>query len=162
MSALAARALKDKAHLVGLAGLFLLGLLSFVVVRALLVPRDFGELGHFRRGALADNQARTLVHAGRDACAACHTEEAAALAGGRHAGVGCEAGHGPLAAHADDPEAARAARPDGREICLRCHTANTAKPLGFPQIAIADHDPEGTCTECHAAHHPTGEQGATP
>ena len=154
--------LKDKEHLVALVGLFLAGLLVFLIARALFVPRDFGVLGHFRFGALADNQARPLVYAGHAACEMCHVEQAAAHQAGKHRGVSCEACHGPLAAHAEDPGAAAGVRPNGREVCLTCHRANTAKPKAFPQIEVKDHSPSGACTECHVAHRPETAPGAKP
>ncbi len=134
--------LKDKEHLVALGGLFVAGLMVFAVVRAALVPRDFGLYGHFRAGALADNRQRPLVYAGHATCEACHSDVAAVHDQGRHAGVSCEACHGPLAAHADAPDKVKGRRPDGRQLCLGCHAANAAKPKSFPQI-VAPHRPEG-------------------
>ena len=45
-------------HLVRVAGLFLAGVVVFVVLQALLIPEGFGLYGHYRAGALADNRAR--------------------------------------------------------------------------------------------------------
>jgi hypothetical protein len=162
MLSLKAGILKDKEHLVALAGLFLAGLLAFLVTRALLVPRDFGVLGHFRLGALADNQARPLVYGGRESCEGCHTDEAAVHKSGKHLGVSCEACHGPLAAHAEDPGAAQGRRPNGRDLCLTCHTANAAKPRAFPQINVKEHSESGACVECHAPHRPESAPGVKP
>jgi hypothetical protein len=118
------------------------------------VPSDFGVYGHYRAGALADNRARPLVHAGRAACAACHAERAGEIGKGKHASVGCESCHGPLAAHAADAQAHEAPRPEGRLLCLTCHRVNVGRPAAFPQVDPREHAPDGACTDCHSAHDP--------
>jgi len=152
-----ARLFQDKEHLLRVAGLFTVGVVAFLILQAVLVPKDFGVYGHFRAGALADNEKRPLDFAGRAACGECHIDEAGAIKGGKHAGVGCEACHGPLARHAEDASAQKAERPDGRMLCLRCHAANVAKPAAFPQVEPPEHSAEGSCLECHPAHSPALE-----
>lgn len=153
--------LENKEHLVRMAGLFAAGLVVFLVMQALLVPEGFGVYGHFRAGALEDNRKRALTYAGRASCSECHSDEAARVGGGKHASVGCESCHGPLAPHAEDASAQKAERPDGRTLCLRCHTANVAKPGRFPQVLPKEHSPESPCIECHPAHSPDlGEESA--
>ncbi len=151
-----------KGHLVRVAALFAAGIVVFLVMRAVLVPKGFGLYGHYRAGALDDNRARTLVHAGRAACLDCHADQAAALKGGRHARVRCEACHGPLGRHAADPMGQKAVKPDSRVLCARCHQANVARPARFPQIEVADHAGGEACTSCHQTHDPLGEAGQTP
>ena len=41
-----------KEHLLRVAGLFVAGVLAFLVLQAFLVPRGFGVYGHYRAGAL--------------------------------------------------------------------------------------------------------------
>jgi hypothetical protein len=144
----------DFDHLVRMAALFAAGVTLFVAARAVLIPHDFGVYGHYRASALADNRADPLVHAGRGACLACHAEPAQALGAGVHHAIGCEACHGPLARHAAAPKESRAGKPDGRTLCLRCHARNETRPATFPQVDAAEHAPEGTCVDCHAAHSP--------
>lgn len=146
--------LKDSEHLIRVAGLFLVGLLLFLVLQALLVPEGFGVYGHFRSGALADNRARPLSFAGHAACEECHSDVAAARKGGKHAAVGCEACHGPLARHAEDPGTAKAARPDPRKLCIVCHSVNVAKPARFRQVEPREHSGGESCLTCHTAHNP--------
>ncbi|MCG3193106.1 MAG: hypothetical protein DIJKHBIC_02356 [Thermoanaerobaculia bacterium] len=145
--------MKNKVHLFRMAGLFVVGFLVFAGARAVFVPEGFGVYGHYRAGALEDNRAFPLVHAGRAACAGCHGDEPEALKASRHAKVGCEACHGALAVHADDPAKLTPKKPDAKTLCLVCHMANVAKPSGFKQISPEDH-PEGVCTECHDPHSP--------
>ena len=146
--------LASKEHLVRLAGLFAGAFLLFVLVRAALVPEGFGRLGHYRPGALADVAARPVVFAGRAACGDCHEDVAGKLHGGKHAGVGCEACHGPHAKHAADPVSVQAVKPDPKALCPVCHAANAAKPVKFPQVDVKEHADGASCTECHDPHHP--------
>jgi hypothetical protein len=151
-------------HLFRVAGLVLLGLLAFGVLRSALVPAGFGRYGHYRAGALDDARARPLAFAGRAACMECHSDAADAAKGSGHARVHCEACHGALAAHASDPTAHKAVRPDPLVVCVRCHQANVARPASFPQKDKAEHSGDEPCTTCHVAHHPAmgGEEAKKP
>ncbi len=154
---------RHKGHLLRVAGLFLGGLLAFLVLQAALVPKDFGVYGHYRAGALQDVRERPLVHAGRAACVECHTEAAEAARGGRHERIRCEACHGPLGDHAQDPSAHPGVKPDPRVLCARCHETNAARPAGFPQVDTREHAGGEACASCHAAHDPLGDaKGKTP
>jgi len=145
---------RHKEHLFRMAVLFLGGTLLFIIVRAFMVPSDFGLYGHFRAGALDDNRARPVQYAGRTVCADCHADVVESRVGGKHEGVGCEACHGALAAHAEGRMEEKPTLPDPRATCLRCHEHNVTRPAWFPQIVTADHSPEGACTECHMPHNP--------
>jgi hypothetical protein len=145
---------KEAAHLVRLAAVFGAALVIFLAVRQQVVPADFGKYGHFRPAALDQNRDRPLVHAGREACELCHTEQLEVLKGGKHARIGCEACHGPQAKHADDPTAVKPVRPDTRVLCARCHEANLAKPKGFPQVVSQEHSGGEDCKSCHVPHRP--------
>jgi hypothetical protein len=141
-------------HLIRVAGLFLAGGLTFLVLKALLAPEGFGVHGHYRAGAIEENRVRPVAFAGRAACVECHSDVPEARTGGRHAAVRCEACHGPLAGHAGDPAESGAARPDGTALCARCHAANVARSARFPQVEVKDHAGDEACTTCHAAHDP--------
>lgn len=141
-------------HLMRVVLLFAAGLLVFLGLKAALVPKGFGVYGHYRAGALDDNRARPVAFAGRTACGDCHDDKPPVLAKGRHATVGCEACHGPLAAHIEDSEAPKPVRPPVPGLCLRCHGKTTGRPAAFPQIVPADHAGDTRCTECHSPHDP--------
>jgi hypothetical protein len=145
---------KDKEHLVRFAALLAGGAILFLLMRAALVPKGFGEYGHYRSGALVDVAVQPISFAGRAACADCHGDMADKLHGGKHAGVGCEACHGPLANHAEDPAKAKAVKPEPRALCPVCHMQNAAKPKGFPQVNVKDHAEGASCKDCHDPHHP--------
>jgi hypothetical protein len=146
--------LKDREHLVRMAGLFVAGLVLFLIARTVLVPKDFHELGHFRTGALADNMARPVAFAGRDACESCHPDVVDARKGSRHATIACEACHGAQAKHAEDPQKLKPARPDPRKLCLACHQKDMAKPKTFKQVNPQEHMGFEPCVSCHEPHHP--------
>jgi len=145
---------RDFEHLVRVAGLFVVGLIVFVAARAMFVPSDFGQYGHFRTGAIEDSRAREPVFAGRAACLECHDDAAAAAEGSAHSRVHCEACHGALGAHAADPVAMVPERPDAATICLRCHRAGEAKPDWFAQVEPEEHAAGEACNACHVPHHP--------
>ena len=146
--------MKEGRHLFRAALLFVAGIAAFLVIRGFMVPKDFGVLGHYRLGALADAAARPVSFAGRAACEECHSDVVDARKGSKHAGVNCEACHGPLAAHAADPTTAKPALPDSKTICLVCHLTNVARPAKFPQVDPKDHGDGGACGSCHKPHHP--------
>jgi hypothetical protein len=151
------RFFKDKEHLVRMAALFAAGFVLFLIVQAIFIPKGFGVYGHYRAGALADNRARPIVFAGRAACGECHTDQRDELKGGKHSGVGCEACHGALAKHAEDPSALKPVKPDVNTVCLTCHVANVAKPRKFPKIEVKTHFEGNPCGGCHSPHAPDKE-----
>ena len=146
-------AFKDAGHLFRVAAVFLLGTLLFLVVRGFLVPRSFGQYGHYRGDALSDLAARPVNYAGHQACETCHADVLDKKKAGRHAGVNCEACHGPLARHAGDPSETPP-KLDTAVLCAKCHEANAAKPKSFPQVATADHSSGLPCDTCHQPHTP--------
>ena len=145
---------RDVEHLVRLVFLFILAIGCFAVVRAWLVPADFGKFGHYRAGALDDIRARPASFAGRSVCVDCHSDVEEARKGGAHAGIGCEACHGPLAAHAADPTSTPPVKPDAKALCPVCHEHNAAKPERFQQVDTKAHAEGASCVECHKAHAP--------
>lgn len=142
------------AHLLRLAAVFVAAIAAFVLVRWLLVPADYGELGPYRTAAITMNQAHPVVFAGQAACVDCHSDVGETRKGNAHERIGCESCHGANARHAANPEITPA-RPDPRATCAICHTPNAAKPSGFKTVVFDDHAGAGVaCTECHQAHAP--------
>jgi hypothetical protein len=131
-----------------------LALVAFVALRAALVPRSFGEYGHYRGDAIAEIASRPVAYAGSQACEACHSDVVEQKKLGKHVVVACETCHGALARHVDDPGSVQPAKLDTAVVCSRCHEANSAKPPAFPQVATAEHSGGLACDTCHQPHRP--------
>jgi uncharacterized CHY-type Zn-finger protein len=145
---------RDSAHLIRPALVLLAGLGIFLVLRAGIVPKDFGKYGHYRAGALGMVSALPISYAGHGQCILCHDQEAKVHGGGKHATVACEACHGALAKHADDPTTNVPKLPDVANLCRRCHEKDSAKPKGFPQVDTVAHSQGMVCNNCHQPHNP--------
>jgi cytochrome c553 len=146
--------IRDSGHLIRPAVVLLAGLGLFMVIRGAVVPKGFGQYGHFRPGALAAIRQHPVAYAGQAACVLCHDEEGKVRASGKHAHVACETCHGPLAKHADDPGANVPKLPTVATLCVRCHERDTAKPKTFPQVVSIEHSSGMACNECHKPHNP--------
>lgn len=149
--------MKDYRHLVRAGILALSVVAAFLVARKLMVPADFGKLGHYRAGALDEIAGISPKFADAKSCAKCHGKQSAARAANAHRGMSCQSCHGPLAAHVADPRGANPGKPAAggtREFCGRCHYANQSRPRNFPQVDPASHNPGVVCKECHDSHAP--------
>ncbi len=153
---------KDAEHLFRVALVFAAGALAFVVVRAILVPKSFGEYGHYRGTAIAEIAAQPVVFAGHESCETCHPEVPAVKNKGKHAKVNCEACHGALAKHAEDPGTVEPAKLETAVLCVKCHSKNGAKPEGFPQVDAKEHSAGLACDTCHKPHSPVIGAGGKP
>lgn len=145
---------KDIEHLIRLAVVILVLLLVFAALRLAVVPRSFGQYGHYRGDAIPETAAHPIAFAGHEACEACHSDIAEQKSQGKHVVVACEACHGAQAKHAEDPGTVKPAKLDTAVVCARCHEANSAKPKGFPQVVTADHSAGLACDTCHQPHKP--------
>ena len=145
--------MKDAGHLLRFAFLFVLAFAIFLVVRHFVVPRSFGQYGHYRGAAIAEIAARPVKFAGHDTCETCHADILDAKKTGKHANVNCEACHGALAKHADDPSI-MPPKLDTAVLCVRCHAASAAKPKDFPQVDADQHSSGVPCETCHKPHDP--------
>jgi Cytochrome c554 and c-prime len=152
---------KDIEHLIRLAAVIAIALVAFVILRAAVVPHSFGQYGHYRGDAITEIASRPVAFAGHDTCEACHSDVVDQKKLGKHVVVACEACHGPLAKHADDPGSVQPKKLDTAVVCARCHEANAAKPKGFPQVATADHSAGLACDTCHQPHRPKIEPEKT-
>jgi uncharacterized CHY-type Zn-finger protein len=152
---------KDTGHLFRFAGLFVLAFLVFLVVRHYVVPKSFGQYGHYRGAAIGEIAAHPAKYAGHETCESCHAEVLDVKKNGKHAHVNCEACHGALEKHAEDPASVTPVLPDTAVLCARCHTASAAKPKDFPQVDPAEHANGVPCQTCHNPHSPAIDAGGT-
>lgn len=148
------RFVRDASHLLRLVVVFIAALGAFMLLRQAVIPKAFGQYGHYRPGALESIRQRPVFFAGQDACIACHDDQAKARSSGRHARVACEACHGPQAQHANDPSALKPQLPEVLTLCRRCHEKDAAKPRSFPQVVTAEHMGDVACNSCHQPHNP--------
>ena len=144
---------EDSGHLIRPALVLLAAVAVFLVIRAVVAPKAFGQYGHYRPAALGLARQREPAYAGQQTCVMCHDEQATARGKGKHAHVACEACHGPLAAHANDPSS-KPKLPDVADLCRRCHEKDSAKPRWFPQVNTAEHSQGMACNNCHQPHNP--------
>jgi hypothetical protein len=128
--------------------------IAFIVVRWVLKPDSFYEYGHYRGKALSELSAREPTYVPRKACAECHDEQASQNAAGPHLHISCQTCHGPGNKHIAEPTTSNIIKPKPKDICLRCHLANKARPARFPQID-ADHGDGASCETCHSIHNPS-------
>jgi hypothetical protein len=145
---------KDIEHLIRLALVMAIAVVAFIFVRAAVIPRSFGQYGHYRADAIAEIAARPIAFAGHQVCEGCHTEVVDQKKLGKHTVVPCEACHGALSNHAEDPGSVTPPKLDTAVLCARCHEANSAKPKTFPQVVTADHSGGIACDTCHQPHKP--------
>jgi len=144
---------KDAGHLIRLALLLVLAIVAFLGLRQLVIPANFGQYGHFRPASLEEVRSLPIRHAGRAACEQCHTDVVETKQAGKHVIVACEACHGPLAKHAEDPTI-KPVLPNTAVLCARCHEFNSARPKGFPQVKTQEHAGGEPCKTCHQPHKP--------
>jgi hypothetical protein len=127
---------------------------ALLAARHFLRPATFGQRGHYRAAAVDAIVALPVRYAGREACAACHTETVALHRNARHQTVSCEVCHGPAAAHTEAPSDVRLSAPRERGYCPLCHGYDPSRPTGFPQIDPVAHNPLKPCITCHNPHQP--------
>lgn len=96
-----------------------------------------------------------LSYTASSTCGACHEPEHSALVLAAHRDIGCQSCHGALLEHAEAGDQATSQQVPVRvptdEVCLRCHTAATGRPMGFRQILPGQHY-VAECLECHDPH----------
>ncbi|HAH07663.1 MAG TPA: hypothetical protein DCM05_14265 [Elusimicrobia bacterium] len=152
--------MKDIRHLTHVLAAFVLVTGAFLVIRSLVKPHSYGELGRYRADAVDEIKALPFRYAGKAAqprCGACHKEQFQAKKGSSHRNIGCETCHGALAAHAEKPAGPKPRKPAESEVvafCLRCHAKDPSKPPRFPTVDPRGHNPDTPCASCHPPHAP--------
>lgn len=127
----------------------------FLIVRSMLIPESFGDLGYYRANSLKEIEATELKHAGKEDCAMCHDAVAELMLSDKHQGISCEACHGPGYEHTLSPETIHPEKPHTREFCGLCHGTNAARPNNVvAQIDLNEHNVEDECIMCHNPHKP--------
>jgi len=126
----------------------------FIFGRRMLVPKSFGEYGHYRAAAVDDIISQEMQYAGHQICAECHDDIADEKTKSYHKNVNCEACHGPALSHIESGGEILPEAPRDRGYCSLCHEYNPARPTGFAQIDPVTHNPTKRCIMCHNPHAP--------
>jgi hypothetical protein len=137
-----------------LLAVFVVAFAAFLVARQFLVPDTFGDIGHYRAGAIDSIVAHEKKYAGHQECTLCHSSIAETRLASNHRGVRCEVCHGPAADHVAAPLDVQPPAPRERGLCVLCHAYNPSRPTGFPQIDPVAHNPLLPCMGCHEPHAP--------
>ena len=109
---------KDAGHLFRFAGLFVLAFLIFLVVRHYVVPKSFGQYGHYRGASIGEiahaddpGTVKPVLPDTATLCARCHTASAAKPKGfpqvdpaSHSQGLSCETCHQPHSPGMDAPK----------------------------------------------------------
>jgi len=145
---------KDAGHLFRFAGLFVLAFLVFLVVRHYVVPKSFGQYGHYRGAAIGEIAQHPAKFVGHDACETCHSDVADKKKAGKHAHVNCEACHGAIFERlpvAEQPRPnlfqraiALIVRPMPPDPLLLRHAEDPSVKPVLPDTAVL-------CARCHTA-----------
>lgn len=135
---------------------FVFFIAAFIAVRSQVVPKGFGTEGFHRAQAPDLVASFPLVHAGHQACGDCHPD---IVENTFHvkAGVACESCHGPAEKHVQDFESFKPPKPQGRDLCARCHGMVVGRRADFPQVDVKEHNPGEPCMSCHEIHPSGGE-----
>jgi len=150
-------------HIIRAVLLLVLAAIVFVLGRHFLIPRTFGEYGHYRYASVEEYASQERKHGAPDACLECHDEQAKARAAGKHAHVSCEVCHAPLSTHiANDEKIAPMEIRRTTQLCGWCHQRLVGRPATMPQVHMTNHVvekggdlTESACLECHNAHNPS-------
>src|SRR5574340_1216068 len=127
---------------------------GLAVARHFLVPRTFGQIGHYRAAAVQLVASHKPKYAGHQACATCHDDVVKTHDSHKHHNVACEVCHGPALEHVDSPTDKKPVVPRTRTACPLCHGYDPSRPTGFPQIDPVTHNPMKPCYTCHNPHAP--------
>ena len=137
-----------------------------VVVRAMVMPKSFGEFGHYRGDAVEDEINRPIRNGTNASCLVCHPYIRKMHMEGVHKTVSCEFCHGPMADHVKDGKViAHLPKKEGKEIktlCMRCHNQiirarpkESIKMISMPRHLEEKHvRTDHNCNQCHNVHAP--------
>jgi hypothetical protein len=123
-------------HIKRLVLVFMVFIALFLIVKYILKPVSFGNLGHYRELSIHENSIKPLHYAGAVNCSNCHDSIRLIKAEGFHAQLKCEVCHGPGLKHAlyagrfkDGPlqDSLILTMPNDRRDCAVCHEINAAR-----------------------------------
>ena len=166
-------------HIKRLILVFVVFIILFLILKHILKPVSFGNLGHYRELSIQENSMKPLQYAGAVNCSNCHDSIRLIKAEGFHAQLKCEVCHGPGLKHAlyagrftdrQLPDSLILVKPNERRDCAICHEINAARiKITFDtinntlvkQVNVMEHNlmskktkMEKKCVLCHNPHQP--------
>ncbi len=151
----------DYRHTYALILILAAGVIAAIVARPYLIPKSFGEFGHYRGEALREAMQKKPLHVGQEICVKCHEEHQKLHDKDAHSSVACESCHGPGAEHSETKSKETIVVPEGKEVCIICHRQLIARPGDFPQVRWEEHykrvgvkEKATKCIQCHSPHEP--------
>lgn len=157
---------KYNTHLVRVVIVLIVLVAGVVTARAVFIPKDYGDYGNYRTGAVVDEMNLPIRNQTNESCLQCHPYIKKIHLSGVHKDVSCEFCHGPNSDHiADNQKIGEMEVKRGEDIqdlCLRCHNKvirarpeEHIKMISFPEhlnqkgVRI-----ENQCNQCHHVHDP--------
>lgn len=133
---------------------FLVFIAAVLVVKIVVIPPELKETGVYRVSAIERELSKPIYYVGNGSCKDCHDDQYESKENGYHRDLSCETCHGPGQEHSEEPDEVSPFIPSERSFCPLCHTYNSSRPTGFPQINPIIHNPLEACTDCHDPHDP--------
>jgi hypothetical protein len=134
--------------------LFVVLAVVLFVVRQFILPPSLKDPVLQKASATEREAAREVKYAGAQVCTGCHEKQHDVKAKGYHRDLTCESCHGAAQKHTENPTDVKPSTPKKRDYCGYCHTYNSSRPTGFPQINPDTHNPRKPCITCHNPHNP--------
>lgn len=127
----------------------------FLLLKHALTPESFGQFGHYRAKSMDEISALPVRFVGNESCVACHDTIVTMKIESLHSDLSCEGCHGAAYKHIKDPKTEKLIKPDSKDLCIKCHSINLARPeKAVIQKELKDHHPEKNCITCHNPHQP--------
>lgn len=143
-------------HLIRAGGLLIAVLiLSLVIPRVMPIPESLHEYGFYPKSNAEDTQVwanQPVKYSSVAECQSCHKENFVKWRQSQHATTSCENCHGPGIPHIEEGDSMIIET--SRDSCGTCHDTVIARPEGFPQVNLEEHNSGISCTSCHNPHFP--------
>ena len=120
----------------------------------MIVPKSFGQYGHYRGDALNDIAARTPTFAGREACEACHQDIVDLKKTGKHVNRRLRSLSWTSRQTCRGSRLASARKARHRGPLREVPRSQFGQAQKFPQVISKEHAGDVACGTCHQPHKP--------
>lgn len=129
----------------------MVGIVAFLVIRQVFVPKSFGAYGYYRGDNVLEWAGKVTSYSLTSNCQTCHQANYDLWVNSVHASVSCENCHGAGESHIQKGQP-MTVNPD-ESLCLTCHAKTEGRPQNFPQVDES-HSQGIQCVGCHNPHSP--------